>query len=56
MQISEPRNLFYKRRNKEILDKKDQLERELTGNEGSDFLPITKCLKSAVEDNPLDDN
>ena len=52
MQISEPRKLFYKRRDKQILDKTDQLERELTGIEEDDFLPITEFLKSAVEDNP----
>ena len=56
MQISELRDLSYKRRNKEILDKIGQLQRELTGVEECDFLPITKFLKSAVENNPLNDN
>ncbi|KAI9556822.1 hypothetical protein GHT06_016613 [Daphnia sinensis] len=52
MLISEQRKLFYKNRDKQIREKTDQLDRELTGNPDADIQPITEFLKTATEDNP----
>jgi hypothetical protein len=52
MIISVPRKLFYKNRDKQITEKTDQLERELTGIPDEDRQPITEFLKTALEDNP----
>ena len=48
--ISEPRKLFYKNRDRQITEKTDQLDRELTGIAVDDMQPITEFLQTAVVD------
>lgn len=50
--ISDARKLFYKNRDKHIIEKTDQLERELTGIPDEDRQPLTEFLRTAVEDSP----